>query len=57
MNSAREAEVLAHIPTLDSTAEAAAFRKQLSDQGETLTTEVYRALIARLDYLRGRDGK
>lgn len=55
MTPARETEVLRHIPTLASVAEANAFREQLRDQGEQLTTAVYAALLARIDLLRKRE--
>lgn len=56
MTPERAAEVLAHIPTLATVAECHGFREQLRDQGETLTTEVYRDLLARIETLRKREG-
>lgn len=57
MTSDRESELLRHIPTLASVAEAHGFRDALRQQGEQLTTGVYAALIARIDVLHRREAR
>jgi hypothetical protein len=54
MTPARVAEIIAHIDTLATVAEAHAFRDALRDNGEALTTEAYRALLARIELLNRR---
>lgn len=57
MTPAREASILRHIPTLASLDEARGFREQLRDNGEHLTSEVYAALLRRIEVLRQREGR
>lgn len=57
MTSEREAELLAHVPTLASMAELTSFRHAIREQGEELTTNLYAALIRRQDVLAKREGK
>lgn len=56
MTEAREAEVLRHIATLATLAECKTFRAALRDQGETLTTDVFRALHNRTERTAKAEG-
>ena len=56
MNEQREAELLAHVPTLETLAEADAFRACITET-ETMGAELYRALMARIDYLARKEGR
>lgn len=57
MTGAREAEVLRHIGTLGSVAEAHAFRDALKDGGEQMSASVYSALLARIALLQKREAR
>ena len=57
MTETRERELLDHISTLASVAEAHGFRQQLRDQDEQLSSAVYAALIKRIDFLAKREAK
>lgn len=50
LTAAREAQLLAHVPTLATLAEAQAFRDALREQGE-LSGPVLPALLARIEVL------
>lgn len=56
MTPERATHLCRHIATLASVAEAHAFRAALREQGEELTSEVYAALLARIDMLNRREG-
>lgn len=55
MDAARESELLRHIPTLGSLAEATGFREALRDKGECIGTVMVR-LQQRMDVLEKREG-
>lgn len=55
MTPEREAELLRHIPTLGSLAEATGFREALRDKGECTGTVMVR-LQQRMDVLAKREG-
>jgi hypothetical protein len=55
MTEAREAELMAQIPTLATLAEAHGFREALRDAGDALTGAVHAALLARIDLLQKRE--
>lgn len=52
MTEARESHLLAQITTLGSVSEAMGFRDAL--RGEQMTSAIYAALLARIDYLQRR---
>lgn len=54
MNVQREAELLQHVPTLASLAEAEAFRAGIIAT-ETMGAGLYAALLARIDYLAKKE--
>ena len=55
MTADREAELIRHVPTLWSLAEAVAFQDALSDE-RPFGSEFARALNARMDFLAKREG-
>jgi hypothetical protein len=57
MTPDRERQIISHIATLGCVEEAHAFRDALKGQGEQLTADVYRALLARIDWLAKKEGK
>ena len=56
MTEQREAELLAHVRTLTTLAEADAFRRAITEK-ETIGGALYRALMARIDYLAHKEGR
>ena len=56
MTEQREAELLAHVRTLTTLAEADAFRRAIT-KDETIGGALYRALMARIDYLAHKEGR
>ena len=56
MTHERECELLAHVPTLATLAEADSFRCVIVES-ETMGAELYRALMARIDLLAAREGR
>lgn len=54
MTGAREAHLIAQLGTIRTTAELDAFRAQLRAQGETITADLFRAMEAAADQMRGR---
>lgn len=57
MTEGRERELLDHISTLTSVAEAHGFRQQLKDQDEQLSSAVYAALLSKIDRLNKLEAK
>lgn len=57
MTPDRSAHLCRQIATLTSVAEAHGFRDRLRDDGEQLTTDVYAALLARIDLLQKREAR
>lgn len=55
MNEAREAELLAHVPALDTVDEAVRFRACITET-EPLGNDLLRALDARIKYLASKEG-
>lgn len=56
MTEDRENRLLAQVPTLATLDEAHAFRACIIET-ETMGAELYRALMARIDYLAHREGR
>lgn len=56
MTEAREAELLAHVRTLATLEEAHAFRTAITEK-ETIGGALYRALMARIDFLAHKEGR
>ena len=56
MTEERENQLLAHVPTLATLAEADAFRCAITEY-ETMGAELYRALMARIDFLAHKEGR
>ena len=56
MTPAREAALLAQVPTLGCHAEAVGFRAALSAAGEGMTVDLMRVLRDRIDLLARREG-
>jgi hypothetical protein len=56
MTEEREAELLRHVPTLATLAEADAFRRAITEQ-EPMGAALYRALTARIDFLARKEGR
>ena len=56
MTEQREAELLAHVRTLTTLAEADNFRRAIT-KDETIGGALYRALMARIDYLAHKEGR
>ena len=56
MTEDRERQLLAHVPTLATLAEADSFRCVITEN-ETMGAELYRALMSRIDYLARKEGR
>jgi len=56
MTEEREAALLAHVRTLTTLAEADAFRRAIVEK-ETIGGALYRALMARIDFLAHKEGR
>ena len=54
MTGAREAHLIGQLGTIRTTAELDAFRAELRAQGEAVTADLFRAMEAAGDQLRGR---
>jgi ethanolamine utilization cobalamin adenosyltransferase len=54
MTPAREAHLIGQLRTVTTTEELNAFRAQIRAQGETVTSDLFRAMERTADTLRGR---